>query len=73
MFKSSIQYPIQPIASSSWTAKFLSVIKSLWLVGAGTLTYSRVVVHVYLIKIVYVLENCLFTAEIHAQSDIYLL
>ena len=27
--------------------------------------------HVYLIKIIYFLENWLFTAEIHAQSDIY--
>ena len=38
--------------------------------GAGTLTYSGVVAHIYLIKIVYVLENWLFIEEIDAQSDI---
>ena len=35
--------------------------------GVGTLTYSGVVAHIYLIKIVYILD---FTAEMHAQSDI---
>ena len=33
--------------------------------GAGTLTYSGVFARVHLIKIVYVLENWLFTADIH--------
>ena len=37
------------------------------------LAYSGVVAHVYLIKMVSILENWLFTAEMHAQSVIRLL
>ena len=53
-------------------SKFLISNKILNLVGSKNSDMFEVVAYVFLIKMKYILENCLFSADIHHKSDAYL-